>query len=1009
MPPRPSLALGLVALAFGSSLAQASTGFAYSGPADAVRVSESLPIADLAASAPAPDADRELRIVMRDAITLTDVEKQGIKGGGGVRSVNITTYGEVVLLIPLRDGQPDFSASTGEVRYLGSNRIGAKGSLQPHPREPLKIQGNRITGRLRLPLSIKEPSAEQPRETLLGITLDLTVSRETFGYTPDPDPSIPPWRSDKTRPAGYQLTGTWQTRELRNVGLMELSGRISGPAGASRLRATTGRFFPIQSIDLAATTGGLRVIAHGSSQRVEGHESQWAVLVLPAPLDLTRYNGLRLTVESDRAYAGENWPLSAAAAVSFRVKGEGWFSARSVTPLLGGRRSHIVDFALFARGSGNPGYGNGPNIKQFPDLSRIDAVAIGLANPFGVGTVDFTALALEAVRHAPLGAGEAPQATVAITIEPATRDVFNGTSTVPPGLFGYHLANSFIRKETDRPPGYFLAPPIDNDPHALLRLLRPGSLRPLDHTNFSAETGASMVRPLSIDYARSAEAVDGIMHTVTNENLWARPKWMDSDIPAYTEGIRQMFRQLGEAAWTPEKPDNTLRFIEFWNEPFMWARHINRGQSTLSAGPGDPGGNRGGKAWNDPTQFTFMPGKLGGEMYARFFNAAATGLRETNPHVKIGGMSSGVFGEDFFSQLTNYVAPFLEQSRDHIDFLTEHHYTTYPAAVAASYEVVTAWSLAKHGKRWPIWNTETNDLDDVAPGDRRSAEAAKAFTDFNRAYYNYRDILELIRHSRDKAAGRALHALWSGGWFKNDGEFLMYKHTADLRGTLVFTAADEPSLPVVAVNENGRIVLFALNDSSFPRKAVVRLRGAAAARLVEVNGLRLTPDESATAILPSPATARADRGDLLVTLAQPLASREILRIVVEGAPSISTTRATMQYFSDLVVAPLAPGGTLTGSITIPPGALKKARSATLRLVAGDSQTSEAEIRIGNTRVPIPATSAEGTHCEVVELPLDLATARLESALSDGRLPVTVTLAPGHDGMTLHMLSLQLTE
>jgi hypothetical protein len=148
-------------------------------------------------------------------------------------------------------------------------------------------------------------------------------------------------------------------------------------------------------------------------------------------------------------------------------------------------------------------------------------------------------------------------------------------------------------------------------------------------------------------------------------------------------------------------------------------------------------------------------------MYGDFFNAAHDGLAETNPHIQIGGISGPAFLEEFGEHFRRYWMPFLDVSKDRVDFLTEHHYQGDPESFAASYEVATAHTLAKFGKSWPIWNTEANDLQDIAPGDERSAEAARAFTHMNRAYYNYRDILEIIRHSRDKSPGRAIHALWS--------------------------------------------------------------------------------------------------------------------------------------------------------------------------------------------------------------------------------------------------------
>lgn len=973
----------------------------YSGPASGVKVVDALPLADFQKDAPGSDAPREFRLVLRDAITLTDIEKQGIKGGGGVREVAVAAYGNIILLLPVNQGKPDYAASAGEVNYLGVNRIGFKGPLKEDASNPLQISNGKLSGNILFPVEIKEPKRDKARVFTLVIRLGLEIKTDKFGHTPDPDASIPPWRADKTQPSGFKVSGTWSTVEKLPDRVLELEGKISGPLGCFRLRPSPGIFFPIQAVELGPGNGGMEVTAHASPKRVDAHDSQWAVRELGQPLDLRKFNGVRLTVKSDKAAAGK--PIPAGVAVAFRVKGQPWYACRTVAPLLGGEQTHVAGFDFFARGTANPGFRGGPNTRQYADLSQVDAIAVGVANPFGVGDVSFTALSLEAVRYEGRGAGEPPGQTVDVAVDATRRDVFNGVDTVPKALFGYHLANATLQS-TDAGPSWFEAPPIGGDGMKLLGLARPGSLRPLDHTNFSPETGAGMIHLFSVEAAKKAEAMDTIMHTVTNENLWARPKWMDTDTEAYAGGIREMFRQVGAMAWSPERPDNTLRRIEFWNEPFMWARHINRGQSSVSAGPGDPGGNRGRKAWEDPTQFTFMPGKLGGEMYAKFFNAAAAGLKETNPHVEIGGMSSGAFGEDFFSQLTNYVSHFLAGSAEHIHFLSEHHYSGNAPSFAAGYEVATAWSLAKHGKSWPIWNTEANDLDDVAPGDRRSAEAAKAFTDINRAYYNYRDILEMILRSRDKAAGRAIHALWGRGWFKNEGEQLMYLHTADLRGTLVVSGSSAPEMIPVAAVENNRLAVFLLNDSPFPRRTQVRIKGAKPKAAVTISGLRMTPDDSAAAILPSAFTASDSGGDLLLELKEPVAPREIVKITVGDVGVPAGKRETRQCFSNIVVTDVVPGTPVTGSISIPAGELEKATAVRLRFVAGDVQSGEATVRFGQSEVPLPPTTSEASHHVIMEIPVPVK--EIAAAVKDGKLPVEACCASGRDGFALYMLSLQ---
>jgi len=1000
---------------------------ARSGPAVRFEVSDALVLSDFKADLPIPDGPRELRLLLPEAITLGISEKRGIPGGGGVRDVPITVYGAVTLVLPLSGNGFDYAASRAELVYTGAQTIRASAPLQPHPESPLARTGDAIRGKVRFPVQLPARSkGAAPEPYPLDIELDLTVLAETFAYTPDPDPGIPPWRSDKSKPSGQKLSGRWKSFENRMDSVVELDGRI-GPNSCLRGRVVPGRFSPIGATALApAKGGGLAVTAFAAPARADHGDSQWAVKLLDAPVDLRKFNGLRLTVRSATPFAGPQWkgPAPVGAAVAIREKGGQWFACRTVTPLLGGTQTWIADLALFLRGVPSPGIGGGPNTRYFLDPSQIDAIAVGVNNPFGGGTVQFDALKLEAVRWAERGFGEPPAQTVEVRVDAARHESFNGQPLVPKGLFGYHVAGKIDPKPAsiENTPASFREPPVSGDPLALLRLLKPGSLRPLEHTGMNAGS-AGAVRGMDPVIAAAGDAADAVMFTVTNQNLWARPEWMDrikKDTPEnlartrdeYAAGIRTMFAGIGAEAWDPEKrPESTLRFLEFWNEPFMWARHINRGNSTLSAGPGDPGGNRGRQAWDDPTQFTYIPAKLGGEMYAHFFNAAHDGLAETNPHVRIGGISGPAFLEEYGEHLRRYWMPFLELSKDRVDFLTEHHYQGDPESFAAGYETVTAHTLAKLGKAWPIWNTEANDLQDIAPGDERSAEAARAYTQMNRAYYNYRDILELIRHSRDKAAGRAIHALWAPGVLRDEGEFHMYRLTADLRGTVVSSESSEGSIIPIAAQGPSGLAIYMLNDSPHPRSVVLH-----AQRAIEADSkppcLALSLDEQAghTAIEPVGMKIAPDETGVRITFDRPMRPREIRRVLLTSVAYAVPYHIT-QNFADLTLAELRPGTETPAAIQWRKGTdPAQTVAATLRVVTRDVQEGEAALEIDGTdiRIPLPPSRTNADSSQIQEIPLNAAqVATLKKADASKPLPIRIRCDAAYDGFALMMASLNL--
>ena len=116
-----------------------------SGPATRFTVSDTKLLTSFQDDLPPENPDRELRLMLSEAITLTATEKKGIPGGGGVREVPITVYGNVILTLPVLDGKIDYSKSRAEVAYIGAQRISASGPVQPHPQTPLSFDGRSIT------------------------------------------------------------------------------------------------------------------------------------------------------------------------------------------------------------------------------------------------------------------------------------------------------------------------------------------------------------------------------------------------------------------------------------------------------------------------------------------------------------------------------------------------------------------------------------------------------------------------------------------------------------------------------------------------------------------------------------------------------------------------------------------------------------------------------------------------------------------------------------------------
>jgi hypothetical protein len=146
---------------------------------------------------------------------------------------------------------------------------------------------------------------------------------------------------------------------------------------------------------------------------------------------------------------------------------------------------------------------------------------------------------------------------------------------------------------------------------------------------------------------------------------------------------------------------------------------------------------------------------------------------------------------------------------------------------------------------------------------------------------------------------------------------------------------------------------------------------------------------------------------LQITWEQPLAPREIAKVVLKDVAAPAKIRRFTTHPSDLVVVDVSPGKPLRGRIRIDSNSLTSATNARLRVVTRDVQTGEAVFKIGSMEIPLPPSNAEGGHHVIQEIPLDFAPAKWKSILDNGALQVEVVAASGSDGFALYSASLLL--
>jgi hypothetical protein len=543
-------------------------------------------------------------------------------------------------------------------------------------------------------------------------------------------------------------------------------------------------------------------------------------------------------------------------------------------------------------------------------LQGIDGVGIGLTSGHGPGAVRLRIRSLE-----PLAAGPAAERTWTVAVDPLRTRERNGVATLGPGLFGVHAVG-----------------PAPAASAAELRELAIGSVRVIEHTGFAPLTG-----PPGRDGAKATVAATG-GDPADTVDCWAHgllsfPPWGSG-----TAAFIARMRAFGESVGRHGPAAGVVRW-EVFNEPFMWARHIN-----LPDGP-----------LRDPTQHGYLPMGLSAQVYIDSFRAAADGARGSG--IRLGGPSSAELAADDWRHLEGFVLPIVRGAGDDLAFVAEHHYQGDPRAFAAQFAVLQAAVAPFRRTPLEVWNTECNDLED-RPGRLDTPERLERAQTLarRRAWYHVAEIAEHIAHGFDHTRGRAIHALWQGRLDEADAAAL--RLLRELRGAPIAIAAPESVAAAGARGATtGSVVVAARSAGTVRLPGLGRWTVAAEALAVPADGLiaalplAILPTGSDPDPAPGTTAIVRDGDDLLLVL--PAHGAVALRLAELPPPAVR--RETMTWAADAdgrgALWRLAPGQGL--ELRLP--AIPEGPDRRLVVVAEDLQPGEAEAEIGGVAVPlIPA-------------------------------------------------------
>jgi len=587
--------------------------------------------------------------------------------------------------------------------------------------------------------------------------------------------SAPPWRRHDIPYQGQPLLGEGEIHFSRQKGTAEpITGTLKRRVGGSwQYTMSSGTWITRGDAHttVTETPEGVHFHVDMPAEPSPAYEEGGARIQLAREESLEGANAIVVTYTSSRV-KGAHWKLSL-------QEGPGvWYSYGMALPMVGEKRTVLLPFRAFRQAGGF-------DMDYWFNAPVLEGIGFAAQSGFGIGPVEITIHKVEIVRTP-----DAPRPEVTVVLEPQHLISTNGQSKVPEGIFGVHT----VWKPKQE---------------ALAKLPESGvrSLRPIIHQGFGSKAPNSPEEFAPLSEALGGEVAEHSIISYTGAPLMSPAPWRTG------RGIEEVEMDwaafgtaLGQASLKKGHPLATTGRAEIWNEPFMWARYVNKNPSKL----------------DDPEQAGYLPGPMLTEGYTRLFKALASAADEVNPELQLGGPSSASFNSDGWRHLTQHVLPFVIEAGDHLDFVTEHHYMGRPQQFSASFEVFQAMATKATGRRIPIWNTEANELIDQ-PGARNQPENFHADGVSQRRFaYNLADMLLGIKWHNDVVIGRAIHALWRGE-FRYPGEAMAYNISRNLRGNIFKTQSDDPDIIVVGARTDKTGSVVAFNDG--PRAKTVSFTG----------------------------------------------------------------------------------------------------------------------------------------------------------------------------------------
>lgn len=371
--------------------------------------------------------------------------------------------------------------------------------------------------------------------------------------------------------------------------------------------------------------------------------------------------------------------------------------------------------------------------------------------------------------------------------------------------------------------------------------------------------------------------------------------------------------------------------------------------------------------WNEPNASWFNDPRAkeaGGaaQLHIAMANAVGRRLKAKWPELQVGGpvlcwppaWPANQTGQAPWYTWGQWAVPWLEQTRDTIDFYDFHVYDVPPDMFATQVEMLTNQALLSQGRRLPIWITESNyRVPEAELGDPQAIWTKRMLP-----YARF--LLHGVLPQADKVAGNLWHDLHAKSWtlLPRGGDdpapaYWLFWLFRDLRGQRVQALSDDPTLPVVAAMEEDAVNLVLFNDHDQPRQVSLAINLPCGYWTGPyVRGL----SADGGVVRPHPVNAKLERVEnrnAKGTIDLPAFGFAAVQFRMDRFGKPAKAIRTVETFGDRTLAFLKPGEPVTVTIPKPEGAVINPR---LRLGLLGAEADDG-LQVSFNGQPVKVTSA----------------------------------------------------